>query len=311
MPEPLEAVDTAAEERHFSEAFGRRGARRHAGALLGIAGEWKPDLIVRDEADFGAAIAAERLGIPCVNVLVLAAGSLLRKELLVEPLHEIRAEHELPPDPELIMLDRDLVLSPFPPSFRDPAFPLPATAVSFRPTAPKRSAEGSTKTVYFTLGTLFQPDTDDLFSRVLAGLREVPANVVVTVGERNDPALLGPQPDHVRVERYIPQDELLPHCDLVVSHGGSGSLTGAIAHGLPSVLLPLGADQPHNARRVLDLGLGRVLDAVTVTPAEVTAAVTAVLADRTYREAARQLQAEYDELPDVDQILPLIEGVIS
>lgn len=47
-----------------------------------------------------------------------------------------------------------------------------------------------------------------------------------------------------RVERFIPQAQLLPQCDLVVSHGGSGSVIGALAHGPPSVLLPMGVDQP-------------------------------------------------------------------
>ena len=45
----------------------------------------------------------------------------------------------------------------------------------------------------------------------------------------------------MRVERFVAQDEVLSEVDLVVSHGGSGSLMAALAHGLPSVLLPLGA----------------------------------------------------------------------
>ena len=53
-----------------------------------------------------------------------------------------------------------------------------------------------------------------------------------------------------------------PALRLVVSHGGSGSVVGALAHGLPMVLLPLGADQPQNARRCAELGVARVLDAV-------------------------------------------------
>ncbi|WP_202869684.1 glycosyltransferase [Kribbella caucasensis] len=258
-------------------------------------------MIVRDEVDFGAAIAAERLGVPCPSVLVLAAGSLLRKELIAEPLAELRAEYGLPSDPGLAMLDRDLVLTPFPPSFRSPGFPLPASAFSYRPAdVVPALVRSKTPTVYFTLGTVFQPDADDLFSRVLAGLRTVPAKVIVTVGERNDPAALGPQPDHVRVERFIPQEELLPYCDLVVSHGGSGSLLGALAHGLPSVLLPLGADQPHNAQRCVELGLGQMHDAATVTPDEVAATVSAVLADQNYRHAAERWRCSGPRNPPPD-----------
>jgi len=208
------------------------------------------------------------------------------------------------------MLDRDLVLSPFPPSFRSPGFPLPATTFSFRSSEVIRPVQGvraEPPTVYFTLGTVFQDGPDSLFTRVLAGLREVSANVIVTVGERNDPAVLGPQPGHIRVERFIPQNEVLPYCDLVVSHGGSGSVIGALAHGLPSVLLPLGADQPHNAKRCAELGVGQGLDAVSVTPAEVAATVSTLLADQSYRHAAQRIQAEINDLPDVRRTVALLE----
>ncbi|WP_280726609.1 nucleotide disphospho-sugar-binding domain-containing protein [Kitasatospora sp. MAA4] len=263
---------------------------------------------MRDEVDFGTAIAAESLGLPCATVLVLAAGGFLRKEVVAEPLHELRSAYGLPPDPELAMLDRHLVLSPFPPSFRDPRFPLPAHTFSFRPTAAvPADTTPRTPTVYFTLGTA--NTTTDLFSRVLAGLQELPVKVVVTVGEKVDPAELGPLPEHVRVEQFVPQELLLPQCDLVVSHGGSGTLMGALAHGLPSVLFPLGADQPYNARRCVELGTARVLDPMTATSEEVRTTVSAVLADGAYRRAAERVREEINALPGAEQTIPLLEGL--
>lgn len=304
----VETPDPEADVRQLADGFARRGARRHAAAIPELARAWKPDVLVRDEVDFGTAIVAESLAIPCATVLVLAAGGFLRKEVVAEPLHELRSAYGLRPDPELAMLDRHPVLSPFPPSFRNPRFPLPAHTFSFRPTAvaPVDTAPRA-PAVYFTLGTV--NNTTDLFSRVLAGLQELPVNVVVTVGERVDPAELGPLPGHVRVEQFIPQELLLPQCDLVVSHGGSGTVMGALAHGLPSVLFPLGADQPYNARRCLDLGTAQVLDPVTVTSEEVRAAVSAVLADGAYRRAAERVRAEIDALPGPEQTVPLLEGL--
>ncbi|MFJ7948993.1 glycosyltransferase [Streptomyces sp. NPDC096354] len=304
----VEILDPEADVRQLAEGFARRGARRHAAAILELARAWKPDVLVRDEVDFGTAIAAESLALPCATVLVLAAGGFLRKEVVAEPLHELRSAYNLPPDPELAMLDRHLVLSPFPPSFRNPRFPLPARAFSFRQTAASPAdTTPRTPTVYFTLGTV--NNTTDLFSRVLVGLWELPVNVVVTVGERVDPAELGPLPDHVRVEQFVPQELLLPQCDLVVSHGGSGSLMGALAHGLPSVLIPLGADQPHNAQRCVELGIAQVLDPVTVTSEEVRTTVSAVLADGAYRRAAERVREEINALPGAEQTIPLLEGL--
>ena len=163
------------------------------------------------------------------------------------------------------MLNRGLQLSPCPPSFRDPDFPLLGNVFSYRPgVAIPAGTASRPPTVYFTLGTGYT--TIDLVSRVLAGLREVAANLVVTVGDRIDPAEFGSMPDHVRIEKFIPQEQLLPTCDLVISHGGSGTTMGTLAHGLPSVLFPMGADQPHNAKRCVDLGTARALDPVSATP---------------------------------------------
>jgi UDP:flavonoid glycosyltransferase YjiC (YdhE family) len=318
---PLRVLDAERENRDLRENFARRLARERAAEMLVLCAQWKPDLVVCDELDFGSMVAAERLGLPYASVLVIAAGSFVRPRVVAEPLHELRAEHGLPPDAEMAMLHRHLVLSPFPPSFRDPACPLPPTAHAIRPfatepvpdaPAPACIAEPSdAPTVYFTLGTVFNVECGDLFARVLAGLRDLPVNVVATVGPGIDPAELGPQPARIRIERYVPQSHLLPHCAAVVSHGGSGSVIGALAHGLPSVLLPMGADQPLNAARCADLGVGRVLDVIGATPALVREAVAAVLEDPGYRSAAERLRDEIAALPAPAHAMSLLERLVE
>src|SRR5205823_14240450 len=86
--------------------------------------------------------------------------------------------------------------------------------------------------------------------------------------------------------------DVLPRCELVVFHGGSGTLTGALAHGLPMVILAMGADQPANAKRCQALGLGISLDPVRVTPNAVREGAASVLADPAYRRAAQQVQQD-------------------
>jgi UDP:flavonoid glycosyltransferase YjiC (YdhE family) len=304
---PLQEVDVAVAEREVRERLVDHGARIRAAGILPLASDWEADVIVADEADLGGILAAEELDLPYATVLVLAAGSLIRPEVVGDTLDRVRAEHGLPPDPALDSPGRYLVLSPFPPSLRDPAFPPPPTTRFFRPLEAGAAWEGpppwprrlaDAPSVYFTLGTEFNLESGDLFTRVVAGLRQLPANVLVTVGREIDPAELGPQPANVHVERYLPQADVLPHCDLVVFHAGSGTLTGALAHGLPLVLLPMGADQPANAERCECLGLGVTLDVVRATPAEVRDAAASVLADPAYREAAQRLRDEIAALPE-------------
>lgn len=316
---PLLKLDPAREDRSLREGFATKIARQHASAILSLSGSWEPDVLVCDEVDFGTIISAEVLGIPYATVLVIASGSFIRKEVIAEPLSVIRADHGLPPDPELKMLSRYLVLSPFPPSFRHPSFSLPATAHSFRLhnlsvdriAIPDWGFANGLPTVYFTLGTIFNLESGDLFERVFAGLRDLPINVIATVGGELNLAEFGRQPENIRIEQYIPQDLILPHCAIAISHGGSGSVIGALTHGVPMVLLPIGADQPHNASRCEELGIARVLDAVEAAPGTIRSAVSDVLTNPRYQKNVEPLRIEIAALPGPEYALGLLEKLVE
>jgi len=319
----LMTVDRPREQAALGQGFADRTARARVPRLLQLVRGWRADVVLRDEVDFGAVVAAERAGIPHVSVVVLAAGGMLRPEVVAPSLDAVRAEHGLPPDPGLDVLHRHLRLVPVPPSFRDPGHPLPATAVSVQPevfSTPDQPVDDEASaalawlarregrhTVYVTLGTVFHQESGDLFPRVLAGLGDSGVDVVVTVGREIDPTELGPGADRVHVARYLPQALLLPHCDVVVSHGGSGTVVNALALGVPLVLLPMGADQPWNADRCLALGVGVVLDPLTASPAEIGGAVREVLASPRHRQAAMLLRAEALSLPTADEAAALVE----
>lgn len=316
---PLRRPDQAREDREFREGFARSVAAGVAPRLADLCAIWRPDVLVGDETAFSLMVVAERLDLPYATVLVLAAGSFVRPDLVAEPLAELRAAHGLAPDPGLEMLSRHLVLSPFPPSFRDPAHPLLPTAHSVRLRLPEVAAPpvrwpgqiDGAPLVYVTLGTVFNVESGDLFPRVVAGLGGMAVNVLVTVGEGIDPGELGPQPGNVCVKRFVAQERVLPHAGLAVTQGGSGSINGAFFHGVPLVLIPLGADQLHNGARCEALGVARVLDAVDATPGDVAAAVEAVLADPSYRRASERLGAELAALPGADHALALLEQLAA
>jgi UDP:flavonoid glycosyltransferase YjiC (YdhE family) len=72
----------------------------------------------------------------------------------------------------------------------------------------------------------------------------------------------------------------------------------------------MGADQPLNAVRCEQLGVGIVLDAVRATSRSVAEAVTAVLSDPTYRAAAQRIRDEITALPGPEAVVPLLEGLL-
>jgi UDP:flavonoid glycosyltransferase YjiC (YdhE family) len=314
---PLVPIDMRREARDLIVGFGQRVARSRAPDVLSTFVSWRPDAVVWEETDPAAAIIAERLGLPHAAVPVLAFGMMAAP--FAKGYDPVREEYGLEPDPSGEMMSRHLVLSPFPESLRDPRNPIPSTSRGVRIVDVDRTARpagavpdwstsiAGAPSIYFTLGTVFNHESGDLFARVLAGLRELSANLLVTVGREIDPATFGPQPANVRIERFVPQGEILPYVDLVVSHGGSGSILGALAHGRPMVVLPIGADQPLNAERISALGVGRSVDALEATPDDIREAASAVLADASCRESAGRVADEIAALPSPDVAVGLLE----
>lgn len=295
-----------------------------ASDLLGLIATWRPGLLVRERGEYGGCIAAERLGIPYAAVEVIAAG--YNREalaLLSDGLASVLAAHGLPPDPDLQIVERQAVISPVPPSYRGMTDPMPTTPwLAIRPTPFDRSGDErlpawvdtlpDRPNVYLTLGTspLFNTRRA-IFRAFIEGLADQPLNLIVAVGRNNDPEDLGPVPAGIRIERYIPQTLLFPRCDLVVCHAGSGTVMAALAHGLPLVLVPIGADQPQNARRCAALGLAHIVDADTLSPSVARAAVLDGLANPSYRQHAEKLRTEIEGLPGPEQAVTFLERLVA
>jgi UDP:flavonoid glycosyltransferase YjiC (YdhE family) len=325
---PLVRPDREAERAVIRDVFAGRVAEERAARLLDVAREFGADVLVRDEVDFGAAVAAERLGIPHASVVVLASGGMIRPGDLDDALDRLRGRHGLPASPGF--LDRYLTIAPLMPSFRDPRAPLPPRSLAVRPDVlAEPAADASVRDpvvarvdrwlaeqprrplVYFTLGTIFGPESGDLFDRVLRGVEQLSANVVVTVGREIDPAELGARGENVLIEQFVPQRALLPRAAVVVSHAGSGTVVSSLACGVPLVLLPLGADQPWNADRCTELGVGRLLDVVDASPEDVTHAVRDLLTDPAYRATARSLRDEAERLPAAEVAADAVADLVG
>ena len=127
----------------------------------------------------------------------------------------------------------------------------------------------------------------EIFSKLLAGLRDVDAEIVLTVGNDLDPPVRATARAHP--PGALPTSPaLLLRCSLVLFHGGSGTLGHVVANGLPMVILPLGADQPDNAPRCAELGASRTLDQEHLTPEHIREVVLDVLHTPSYRQAAER-----------------------
>lgn len=92
----------------------------------------------------------------------------------------------------------------------------------------------------------------------------------------SDPTMLGPLPDGALMARHLPQVALLAHTDVLVTHGGNGSVTEAVSAGVPMVVLPFSTDQFAGAASIERAGIGRVLAPNDLRAEDLVAAVDAV-----------------------------------
>jgi UDP:flavonoid glycosyltransferase YjiC (YdhE family) len=265
------------------------------------------DLIVHPPVDLSGPLLAAEIGLPsaCYGfgqpldgavVAAMAARS--------APLWKAA---ELQPD-RYGGIYRGVYLDPRPPMLRDAqTVPAAQRTQPIRPEIPGDPAAalpawadalGQQPVVYVSLGTAPLFNQPAKFAPLLAGLSGEAVEVVVTVGELNDPTTFDASLPTVHVEKWLPLSPLLPRCDAVLCHAGTGTTLAALAAGLPLVLVPQGADQFDNARACQRAGAARILRPDEVTPAAVRDAVWTVLReDSSERAAARALAAEIAAMP--------------
>jgi len=260
-----------------------------------------PDLVVFETYALAGPLAAEVLGVPGVHHLI--------SPMLPHDVSELADDAVSPmwrsfdrSSPGFGGLYRRITIEVSPPSLERQTVPA-GESLAMRPVpVPARaSVRADPACVYLTLGTFFGGNTE-VFRAALAGLAEEDIEVVVTVGADNDPAALDPIPANTRVQRYVPQAELLPRCAAVIHHGGAGTMYGSLAHGLPQVVLPQGADNFVNGGLLASCGAGLSIRPEQLTPAAVRDAVRSVLTDPSYRDTAGQLRAEIAALSDPAQV---------
>jgi MGT family glycosyltransferase len=130
---------------------------------------------------------------------------------------------------------------------------------------------------------------EQVLERVIAALGPLKARVLVTTGPSIDPASFRPA-SNTAVLRSAPHAQLFPETAAVVTHAGMGTVTRALAAGVPLVCVPMGRDQLDVAARVVYAGAGVRLRP-SAKPGTIRAAVQRVIEDPSFRTAAERIGA--------------------
>lgn len=262
-------------------------------------GDARPDLVVHEASNVGAARAAAQLGVPAVafHIALAPAESYLAM---------LRSAGDYPVS---------ALVDPTPASWRA-GEPLTVPRIAARsvawsdPTATVSdwlAGDRSGPTAYLTLGTVAFGAVEAL-RRSVQETAQLCSRVLVAAGPDADVSLLGDLPGHVRVERYVDQARAVADADVTVHHGGTGTLLACLAAGVPQVVTPQGADQFMNAGRLDELGIGASVPNDAPAGA-VGAAVERCLAQDTLRAKVAAMREEVGAMPSPEQVVDvLVDG---
>jgi zeaxanthin glucosyltransferase len=269
--------------------------------------DWAPHVVVADQYALAGAVAAHRHRVRwatlSTGVLELIPPPLpWLPDYLGEQLGQVRQMAGLPPDPELdLRFSPDLVIFLTSRELIGPT-PLPAQTVLTGPAIGRRAVPGGPPFrwdawdagqhhVLVTIGTVL----DGLLDRGAAGFYTRMASALAPMAGKLQAVLVAPPatvtdpPQHVLVVPRAPVLQLLPRLDAVVCHAGLGTVTEALTHGVPLVVAPVAPEQLIVAQQVTAAGAGIEISFAEATPAQLAAAVAAVLSEPSYRANARRV----------------------
>jgi UDP:flavonoid glycosyltransferase YjiC (YdhE family) len=307
-----------AERLVVGEIFATLNVRAMLPGMRAAVREWRPDVIVREHAEFASLVAAEEAGVPHLQVgISLVATHMRIVSIAAEAVEAWRAglTDRIAETPYLTL---------FPASLEDPEVAGPPRVHRSRDPAadaagaplPDWWAGDRRPLVYVTFGsvTASEPTAAPIYRVALDAVADLPARVLLTTGAIADELGLKVPGAHVHIARWVPQADVLAHARVVVCHGGSGTTLGALAAGVPLVVTPLFADQPQNGRRVAAVGAGLVVEPhddgairSAVDPAALHDAIATALADESFQQAASRIAAEIRALPPVDEALGVLD----
>jgi UDP:flavonoid glycosyltransferase YjiC (YdhE family) len=320
FPEAAQLAGNELPDHMFPHLFGAVAAPRMYADLVGPATDWRPKVIVCDAAELAGPVVAASLGVPNVTHSFGVAIPAHRVEAAAPFLADAWSMNGLEPRPFGGCYDH-LYVDIYPPSMQPGDLSRLGRIMRRRPESadhlPGHETSPSLITflsrvphdrplIYVTFGTIF--NFNDAFRAVIDATRSFQAMFVVTVGPNGDPSAFGEVPDHVHIERYIPQSAILDRCTAVISHGGSGTVLASLSRGLPQLCIPQAADQFANAAACTAAGAGIAITD-NVTSESINTALTQIITNPTFRVAANRIAAEIAAMPTADEVVAALTNL--
>jgi len=161
--------------------------------------------------------------------------------------------------------------------------------------------------IYISLGSI--ADKRGFYKECIRTFANRNLSVILNTGRVN-PKALGNLPDNIHAYSFVPQIEVLQHSDVFLTHSGMNSITEAMIHGVPMVTMPLSGDQPANARRVVELGIGKQLHRSSRSGRRLYETVMDVYGDAQIRRRVAEVQGLMSNETPLAEVVSRIERLL-
>ena len=149
--------------------------------------------------------------------------------------------------------------------------------------------ESNRAVIYISLGTIVK-GAKSLFKKCINAFKDEDVTVVMSVGKSFNVRCLGEVPKNFMIYNSVPQLAVLKKADVFITHGGMNSISEALVYGVPMVVIPFMADQPTNARRIEELGLGKKMNYKGLNSQALRETVYSVMKDENIAKNVKHIQ---------------------
>jgi len=142
--------------------------------------------------------------------------------------------------------------------------------------------------IYVSLGTFFN-NRPRVFNKIISAFSDGRFQLIVKAGRAFARLSSQRNPSNVLLFRNVPQLDVIPRVDAVISHGGNNTVNETLSAGKPLLVMPVGGEQGDNAARVEYLGVGLRADIERSTAQEIRMKLTRLIEEPTFRQRAKEV----------------------
>ncbi|MCP4372511.1 MAG: hypothetical protein GY797_31055 [Deltaproteobacteria bacterium] len=195
-----------------------------------------------------------------------------------------------------------------------------------------REIDDNPPLLYVTIGGGAGPVGNTLFfSTIVDAFAHKAIQVIVSTSSKFDPAIFPNLPPNIRFFTWVPGKLIISKADVVIFHGGYGTMMETVTCGKPAIIIPFQSEQEGNGRRLEQLGSGLVVklsqenyiriearwkygtysffvqNRYELTAEELYGKVHELLHNNEYRNKAEYLQSKVKNYHGPQQVMELVE----